>query len=67
LHACVHVCIHTYIHTPVHTISAHPGASSRTIVLYHLGSVVLKQRRTGFTEWFYNSVKTGALISVLCK
>ncbi|KAF5843270.1 hypothetical protein DUNSADRAFT_72 [Dunaliella salina] len=35
------------------------GASSRTIVLYHLGSVVLKQRRTAYVEWFYQSLKTG--------
>ncbi|KAF5826224.1 hypothetical protein DUNSADRAFT_4063 [Dunaliella salina] len=35
------------------------GASSRTIVLFHLGSVVVRQRRTGFTEWFTNSLQKG--------
>jgi len=41
-----------------------PGASSRTIVLYHLGSVVLKQRRTAYVEWFYQSLKTGKFTSL---
>ncbi|KAF5830940.1 hypothetical protein DUNSADRAFT_13823 [Dunaliella salina] len=35
------------------------GASSRTIALFHLGSLVVKQRRTPYTEWFYNSVRKG--------
>jgi len=39
------------------------AASSRSIALYHSGSVVAKQTRTAFYEWFYYSLRAGAVIA----
>jgi len=35
------------------------GASSRLIALFHMGSTVVRQQRTGYVEWYYNSLKPG--------
>ncbi|KAF5830146.1 hypothetical protein DUNSADRAFT_14964 [Dunaliella salina] len=43
------------------------GGSNRVLALFHLGSVVVKQHKSPYIEWFYNSIKPGVHFETVFK